>query len=334
VTLDLKSPRGRDLLLELVAKSDAVIENYRPGQLERWGVGPDDIARVNPRCVVVHISGFGQDGPYRDKVAFGVVGEAIGGIRHLTGYPEGVTDLPPVRAGISLGDSVAGMYGVIGLLAALYDRDVGKATTGRTIDVALHEAVFSLLEGSLPEYGKFGVIREPSGSALPTTAPSNAYRCADGQWMIIAGNSDRIYARLMILIGRPDLAGDQRLTTNAGRVRHAAELDAAIGAWTRQLAAADAQAALEGAEVPATRIYTIADIAADAHFIARGMVQRVDDPEHGEVLHPGAVPKFDGAGTTVRWTGPRLGEHNREILSTVLNLTDEQIRTLEKAGAI
>ncbi len=334
ITADLKSAAGRDLILRLVAEADAVIENYRPGQLERWGLGPDELRAVNPECIVVRISGYGQDGPYRDKVSFGVVGEAVGGIRHLSGFPEGMTDLPPARAGISLGDSVAALYGVIGLLSALYERGRTDGASGRTIDVALHEAVFSLLEGSLPEYGKRGIVRQPSGATLPTTAPSNAYRCADGRWIIIAGNSDRIFARLMTLVGRADLGADSRFATNAGRVKDAAELDAAIGAWAIGRSAAEAQKELDRHEIPGTPIYTIQDIAEDPQYLARDMIREVNDPIQGTMLHPGAVPKFDGSAEAIRWTGPRLGQHNLEVLTEIAKLDEAQIRKLQAEGVI
>ncbi|MGL4242159.1 MAG: CaiB/BaiF CoA transferase family protein, partial [Beijerinckiaceae bacterium] len=252
VTLDLKSPEGREIALRLIEKADAVVENFRPGQLERWGLGPDAIAARNPRCILVRISGYGQDGPYRDKVAFGVIGEAMGGIRHLTAYPPGESELPPVRTGVSLADSLAAIYAAFGLMAAVYERDVVGTGRGRVVDVALYEAIFSLLEGCLPEFGKLGVVRQPTGSTLPTNAPSNAYPTSDGKWIIVAGNSDRIFARLMALIGRGDLAADPRMATNWGRVDNAAELDAAIAAWSKARTAAEAQDVLAANEIPAT----------------------------------------------------------------------------------
>lgn len=336
VTLNLKTPAAREVFLDLVRSADGVIENFRPGQLEEWGLGFDTIQEANPGCVLVRVSGYGQTGPYRDRVSFGVIGEAIGGLRHLTGYPSDATDLPPVRTGISLGDSVAGLYGVIGLLAALRQRDVRKARRGQQVDVALYEAVFSLLEGSLTEYGRLGIVRQPSGSRIPTAAPSSAYRCADGRWLLIAGNSDRIFARLMALIGRADLAADPGLQTNAGRIARIDELDRAIGAWTGTLDSRAAERLLDENDIPASRIYTIADCADDEHYRARGMIRTVDDPQFGPLLHPGGVPKFSEVDEDVclRWPGPALGAHNDEVYRGLLGYDSGRLQQLAKDGVI
>lgn len=335
VTLDLKHPRGRDLALRLIAKSDAVVENFRPGQLERWGLGGERLRAQNPRCILIRISGFGQTGPYRDRVAFGVIGEAIGGIRYLTAHPKKISQLPPVRTGVSLADSVAAIYAVIGLLAALYRRETGGERTGCEVDVALYEAIFSLLEGCLTEYGRLGRIREPTGATLPTTAPTNTYLCRDGTWVCIAGNSDRIFSRLMRLIGRGELAEDARFKTNHDRVANAAELDRIIGAWTAGLPARDVEAALEHAEVPASRIYTIKDCAEDPHFRARGMIQTVLDPQFGELLHPGIVPRFNAdPGGHIGWPGPALGAHNERIYREIAGLDAAEITELSREGVI
>lgn len=335
VTLDLKHPRGLELALRLIGKSDAVLENFRPGQLEKWGIGRERLRNANPRCILIRISGFGQTGPYRDRVAFGVIGEAIGGIRYLTAYPKAVSTLPPVRTGVSLADSVAAIYAVVGLLAALYQRDHGREVGGCEVDVALYEAIFSLLEGCLPEYGRLGRIREPSGATLPTTAPTNTYLCRDGAWICIAGNSDRIFSRLMALIGHPELLTDPRFKTNRDRVANSAELDRIIGAWTAGLPAREAEALLERAEVPASRIYTIKDCVEDAHFRARGMIQTVMDPQFGELLHPGVVPRFDaGSDGHVGWPGPPLGAHNSEVYRDVAGLDAAEIAALRREGVI
>jgi len=326
VELDLK--RQPDVALRLAARADALVENFRPGQLERLGLGPDVLHAANPRLVIARISGYGQSGPYRDKPAFGAIGEAMGGVRHLTGYPPGVTDLPPPRAGISLADDLAGMFAAVGVLAAVYQRDGSASHThpregtarGRIIDVSLVESLLSLMEGMLPEYALDGRIRQPAGAAIPTAAPSNTYPTAEGKWLCVAGNSDLIFRRLMAAIGRPELADDPRYATNRDRCGHAAELDAVIAAWTRARTAAEAEAALEAAEVPASRLYDIADIAADAHFRARGAVQEVDDPLIGRTLHPGPAIHLDAEApeSVIGWTGPAAGAHTDYVLHTLL----------------
>ncbi len=317
VTLDLK--RDRATALRLAARADVVVENFRPGQLEKFGLGPDALRAANPRLVIARISGYGQDGPYRDKPAFGAIGEAMGGIRHLTAYPDEAT-LPPPRCGISIGDDLAGMYAALGILAAVYQRDVAGTGQGRVIDVSLVDAIFSLMEGMLPEYALDGRIRQPQGAAIASAAPTNTYRCADGKWLCVAGNSDPIFQRLMKVIGRQDLAADPRFATNAGRCAHVAELDAAIGAWTRGRSARAAEAVLEQAEVPASRLYDIADCVADPHFRARGAVLEIEDPLIGRTLHPGPAMRFDGdrPEEVVAWTGPAAGAHTDYVLGALL----------------
>jgi formyl-CoA transferase len=318
VELDLK--RERDTALRLAARADVLVENFRPGQLERLGLGPDVLREVNPRLVIARVSGYGQDGPYRDKPSFGAIGEAMGGIRHLTGYPAGVTDMPPPRCGISIGDDLAGLYAAIGLLAAVYQRDVTGTGRGRVIDVNLVDSIFSLMEGMLPEYVLDGRVRQPSGAAIATAAPTNTYPCADGRWLCIAGNSDPIFRRLIAAIGRPELADDPRYASNAGRCAHAAELDAAIAAWTRGLPSNEAEAALEAADVPASRLYDIADCVADPHFRTRQAVLEIDDPLIGRTLHPGPAIRMDGEdpASVVAWPGPALGAHTDYVLNEIL----------------
>ncbi|MCO5059149.1 MAG: CoA transferase [Rhizobiaceae bacterium] len=329
MTLDLKKPEGRDLLLKLAEKSDAVLENFRPGQLERWGLGPEELARANPDCITVRISGYGQNGPYRNKPAFGLIGEAMGGIRYLTGYPNAAADMPPIRTGVSLGDSLAGLYGVIGVLAGLYSRGKRANRSAQVVDVALYESVFSLMEGSLPEYGLLGKVRQPSGSALPTAAPSNSYLTSDRFWICIAANSDPILARLAMLIGRPDIPADPRFVTNDARVANAAALDAIIAEWVGGRTVREVEDQLEGADVPCCRIYSIADCAADPHFIDRGMVQTVDDPSlGGKVLHPGIVPRFEGQDTCDIQPGPALGADTDAILRKLVGLSEAEISRL------
>jgi len=320
IELDLK--KDRETLLKLAARADVLVENMRAGQLERLKIGPAELHAVNPRLVIARISGYGQDGPYRDKPAFGAIGEAIGGLRHLTGHPSGATDLPPPRCGISISDDLAGLYAAIGLLSAVWERDVQGSGKGRVIDVNLVDSVFSLMEGMLPEYALDGRVRQPVGAAIPTASPTNTYACADGKWLCIAGNSDLIFARLMTAIGRPDLAGDPAYATNGLRCQNRAELDAAIAAWTSTLPARDAEAILERADVPCSRLFDIADCANDPHFLARKAVQSVDDPLIGRTLHPGPVIRMDGEAPedVIRWTGPATGAHTDFVLQTLLGL--------------
>ena len=320
VVLDLK--RDREKVLALAERADVLVENLRAGQLERLGLGPETLHARNPRLVIARISGYGQDGPYRDKPAFGAIGEAIGGLRHLTGHPAGSSELPPPRCGISISDDLAGMYAAIGLLSALWQRDGAGTGLGRVIDVNLVDSVFSLMEGMLPEYALDGRVRQPVGAAIATASPTNTYPCADGRWLCVAGNSDLIFARLMAAIGRPELASDPLYTTNGLRCEHRAALDAAITAWTRTLPAKEAEALLEAADVPCSRLYDIADCAADPHFLARKAVQAVDDPLIGKTLHPGPVIRMDGDApdSVVAWPGPALGAHTDHVLHTLLGL--------------
>ena len=320
VTIDLKTER--DTVLKLAARADVLVENFRAGQLERLRLGPDDLHAVNPGLVIARISGYGQDGPYRDKPAFGAIGEAIGGIRHLTGHPAGNSDLPPPRCGISISDDLAGMYAAIGLLSALWQREATGTKKGRIIDVNLVDSVFSLMEGMLPEYALDGRIRQPAGAAIPTASPTNTYPCADGKFLCIAGNSDFIFARLMDAIGRPELATDLRYKTNGQRCDLRDELDHAITAWTRTLPAKQAEELLETAEVPCSRLYDISDCATDPHFLARKSIQEVNDPLIGKTLHPGPAIRLDGDAPEkiIAWPGPAIGAHNDFVRHTLLGL--------------
>jgi crotonobetainyl-CoA:carnitine CoA-transferase CaiB-like acyl-CoA transferase len=321
VTLDLKSAEGQARVKALCARADAMVENFRPGYLERIGLGPAVLQAENPRLVIARISGYGQDGPYRDKPAFGAIGEAMGGLRHLTANP-GQNDYPPPRCGVSISDDLAGMYAALALVSSCWGRDRTGSTkqAGRILDLDLVSSVFSLMEGMLPEYGLTGAIRQPAGAAIPTAAPTNTYPCADGKWLCVAGNSDLIFRRLMALIGREDLSADPRMATNGGRCEHAGELDTAIAAWTRTLPAREAEALLEQAEVPCSRLYDIADCAADPHFRARGTVLPVQDPLLGEVLHPAPPFRLDGVtpAQMVRWTGRAAGADNDHVFHDLL----------------
>ncbi len=321
VILDLKTQR--DVALKLLARADVLVENLRAGQLERLGLGPEALWAVNRRLVIARISGYGQDGPYRDKPAFGAIGEAMGGLRHLTGYPPGTTDLPPPRCGISISDDLAGLYAAIGLLAAVWQRDGAGTGAGRVVDVNLVDSVVSLMEGMLPEHALDGRIRQPAGAAIPTASPTNTYPCADGKFLCIAGNSDLIFGRLCGVIGRPELASDPRYASNNARCARREELDTIIGAWTRTLPAAEAQERLEAADVPCSRLYDIADIATDRHLRARRSVQEIADPLIGPTLHPGPAIRLDGDAPedVVAWPGPTAGAHTAYVLGRLLGLS-------------
>jgi formyl-CoA transferase len=327
VTIDLHTAEGQELVRRLAGRADAVIENYRPGKLESWGLGPEGLRRDNPKLVVVRISGYGQSGPYRDRAGFGGVAEALGGLRYLTGHP----DRSPTRVGISLGDQLAGLHAVIGTLMGLWAREHAAHSQGETVDVALHEAVFSMMEGLIPEFAAYGVVRERSGNEIPGVAPSNTYPCRDGDWVVIGGNADNLFHRLMIGIGRPDLAVDERFRDNRGRARHSALLDAAISAFTSTRTLAEVMAVMVGAEVPAGPIYSAAEMAEDPHFLARDMLLDMPVDVEGEpekVLFPGVVPKLDQQPGRVRWLGPELGEHTADVLADVLELSSAEIAAL------
>lgn len=326
IALDLRQPDGQAIARELIAQADVLVENFRPGTLEAWGMDYEKLAATNPGLILLRISGYGQTGPYRDKPGFGVIGEAMGGLRHLTGEPGRV----PVRCGVSIGDTLASLHGVIGILAALNHRHaIGR---GQVIDVALHEAVFNVMESLLPEYSAFGAVREPAGSALPGIAPSNAYRCRDGQ-VLVAGNGDSIFRRLMVAIGRPDLAERPDLASNTGRVASVAEIDGAIGHWTGERTVDEVLTALDAAQVPVGRIYTARDIAEDPHYRAREMILTQRTREGYDVEVPGIVPKLSVTPGGVRSPAPRLGEDTDAVLRE-LGHTDEQIAELRQRGLI
>jgi formyl-CoA transferase len=327
LALDLRQKPAQDIVRRLAAEADVLIENFRPGALEGWGLDPAELVKTNPRLIVLRISGYGQTGPYRDRPGFGVVAEAMGGLRYLTAEPGRV----PVRVGVSIGDTLAALHGVIGILLALEHRH--RSGRGQIIDVALYEAVFNCMESLLPEYSLFGAVRQPSGSALPGIAPTNAYPCADGGYALIAGNGDSIFKRLMVGIGRPDLAEDPQLADNAGRVARVEEIDGAIGAWTAQRPVADVLTALEVASVPAGRIYTIADIAADPHYLARGMIEQVTLEDGTRLAVPGIVPKLSETPGGHRRNAPGLGQDTDDVLREI-GLSAEQIAALKQRGIV
>jgi formyl-CoA transferase len=327
LALDLRQPQAQDVVRRLADEADVLIENFRPGALEGWGLAPADLVKANPRLIVLRISGYGQTGPYRDRPGFGVVAEAMGGLRYLTAEPGRV----PVRVGVSIGDTLAALHGVIGILMALEHRH--RSGRGQVIDVALYEAVFNCMESLLPEYSLFGAVRQPSGSALPGIAPTNAYLCADGGYALIAGNGDSIFKRLMATIGRADLAQDPQLADNAGRVLRVEEIDGAIGEWTAKRSVTEVLAALDAASVPAGRIYSIADIAADPHYQARGMIEQVTLADGTRIAVPGIVPKLSETPGGHRRNAPALGQDTDDVLREI-GLSAEQIAALKQRGIV
>ena len=328
VTLNLRDPEGQDIARRLAAEADVVIENFRPGALEGWGLGWDTLHALNPRLVMLRVSGYGQTGPYRDLPGFGVIGEAMGGLRHLSGEP-GRT---PVRVGVSIGDSLAALHGVIGILLALRHRDQNGGE-GQMVDVALYESVFNMMESLLPEYSVFGAVRQAAGSSLPGIAPSNAYRCRDGKFALIAGNGDSIFRRLMEVIERPDLGDDPALAQNDGRVANVERIDAAISAWTEQRSLDEVLAHLNEARIPAGKIYDVADIAADPHYRAREMIVDSSLADGTPVQVPGVLPKLNATPGTIRTLAPELGQHTDEVLAT-LGLDDAKRAALRERGII
>lgn len=327
VALDLRQPQGQDVAKALLKEADVLIENFRPGTLEGWGMSPEELQALNPGLVILRISGYGQTGPYRDLPGFGVVGEAMGGLRHLTGEPGRV----PVRVGVSIGDTLAALHGTIGVLLALYHRKVhgGK---GQVIDVALHEAVFNIMESLIPEYSAFGAVREAAGSALPGIAPSNAYPCQDG-WVLVAGNGDSIFKRLMQTIGREDLGNAPDLANNAGRVARVQEIDEAIAAWTRTRSIQEVLDQLSAARVPAGRVYTAKDIYEDPHYRARDMILQQETRDGYTVDVPGIVPKLSETPGSIRSSAPGLGDDTDAVLAG-MGLSTEQIAQLRAQGVI
>ena len=327
VALDLRSEEGQQLVRQLAAEADVVVENFRPGTLDNWGLGWKALSKLNPRLIMVHISGYGQTGPYRDKPGFGVIGEAMGGLRYLTGQP----GEPSVRVGVSIGDSLSALYAVIGTLLALQERN--RSGLGQEIDVALYESVFAMMESLLPEFDASGQVREPSGSALPGITPSNAYRCQGGDYVLIAGNGDSIFKRLMGVIGREDLANDPALAHNDGRSQQAEMIDAAIQAWTAERPRDAILQALDEARVPAGYPYTAEDIAFDPHYLAREMIQTFTRPNGKPLKVPGVLPKLSATPGRIGDGGPTLGQHTDDVLDE-LGIDHETRAKLRQAGII
>lgn len=308
VALDLRTPEGQEAVRTLLKEADVVIENFKPGTMEAWGLGWDALHALNPRLIMLRISGYGQTGPYRHKPGFGVLGEAMGGLRHLTGEPGRV----PVRCGVSLGDSLSAMHGALGVMLALYHRDA-RGGEGQVIDVALYESVFNMMESLVPEFDAFGAVRERSGSALPGIAPTNAYRCADGGYALIAGNGDSIFKRLMLAIGRSDLEQDAALAQNDGRVARVQEIDAAIEAWTLTRSLDEVLSVLDASRVPAGKVYTVEDIVNDPQYIAREMLVEQQTADGARIKVPGIVPKLSATPGRFSFPAPLLGEHNAAL---------------------
>jgi formyl-CoA transferase len=328
VCIDLRSKEGQQLVGRLAESADVLIENFRPGTMEKWGLGWEQLHAANPHLIMLRVSGYGQDGPKRDEPGFAAIAEAMGGLRYITGEPGRV----PVRAGVSLGDTVAGLHGALGILLALYQRDA-RGGMGQMIDVALYESVFNLTESLLPEYSAFGAVRKPAGGALPGIAPSNAYRCADDEYVLIAGNGDSIFKRLMLLIGRADLADDPVLAQNDGRAKRADELDVAIEAWTSTMSIDSALEQLKTAAVPSGRIYSAKDIAEDEHYRARSVIEKVRSVDGLEVEVPGIIPKLSQNPGAIHSRAPVLGEHTEEVLAKA-GLTPGELASLKAQGVI
>jgi len=328
VTLDLKRAEAQEIVQKLARDADVVIENFRPGAMEKWNIGWEQLSKINPRLVMVRLSGFGQTGPYRDRAGFGAIGESMGGLRYVTGHP----DRPPVRVGVSIGDSIAALHGAIGALMALHHRNVNGGR-GQMVDVALYEAVFNMMESVLPEYGMFGYVRERSGASLPGIVPSNTYVTRDGKYVVIGANADSIFKRMMNAIGRADMANDPALAHNDGRVTRTDDIEKVIGDW---VAAHDLDLVLqvlEKADVPSGKIYDIADIAKDVHYAARDMIRSHRLKDGKSVDLPGIVPKLSDTPGDTRWVGPELGEHTAEVL-TALGYSAENQRELKRRGVI
>ena len=328
VTLDLKQLEAQDIVRKLAKGADIVVENFRPGAMEKWGLGWEPLSKLNPGLIMVRLSGFGQTGPYRDRPGFGAIGESMGGMRYVTGYP----DRPPVRVGVSIGDSIAALHGVIGALMALHHRNVNGGR-GQYVDVALYEAVFNMMESVLPEYDMFGFVRERSGASLPGIVPSNTYVTRDDKYVVIGANADPIFKRMMNAIGRPDLANDPALAQNDGRVARTEEIEKVIGDWVAAHDLEHVLQVLEKADVPSSKIYDIADIARDPHYAMRAMIQQFTLKDGKSLKLPGIVPKLSDTPGHTKWVGPALGEHTAEVLSA-LGYSEAQQRVLKRRGVI
>ena len=331
ITLDLRKPEGQEIVRRLIrAGSDVLIENFRPGRMEEWGLDYETLRAAEPRLVMTRISGYGQTGPYADRPGFAAVAEGIGGLRYVTGEP----GRPPVRAGISLGDTLAGLHAALGTLVAIYQRDAGGTGKGQLVDTAIYESVFNMMESLLPEYDRFGHIRERNGAKLEGIVPTNTYRCSDGKYAIVGGNGDSIFQRLMRAIGRADMAEDARFARNPGRVEHEAEIDAAIERFAAAHTLEETLDTLQRADVPTGPIYSIEDIAHDPQYLSRGMFETVELPNGTSLRLPRVVPILSDAETKTRWIGPRLGAHNEEVYGGLLGMDAGERQSLHERGII
>lgn len=329
VTLNLREAEGQELARRLIAEADVLIENFRPGTMEKWGMGYEDLREINPGLVMVRVSGYGQTGPYRERAGFGSIGEAMGGIRHVTGFP----DLPPPRTGISLGDSLAATFGALGALTALYHREA-HGGRGQVVDVGIYEAVLALMESTIPEHVLAGHTRGRTGSVLPFVAPSNIYPTRDDDYVLIAGNTDTVFRRLAEALGHPEWAEDERYATHHARGENMQELDAMISGWTKGRTGEEVLAAMAEAGVPAGKVFTAADMVEDEHYAARENIITVEDPEIGEFPMQNVVPRLSESPGKVRWTGPALGQHNEEVYGGVLKLDGKEREGLRERGVI
>ncbi|MFQ5524710.1 MAG: CaiB/BaiF CoA transferase family protein [Thermoanaerobaculia bacterium] len=331
ITLNLREEEGRRLARRLADQVDVLIENFRPGTMEKWGLGPDEIEATNPGLIYCRISGYGQDGPYASLPGYASVCEGVGGFRYVNGLP----GQPPVRPNLSLGDSLAALHATFGIVMALYHRDRGQraGTAGQLVDTAIYESVFNMMEAVVPEYDRCGVVRQPSGSTITGIVPTNTYPCKNGRWVIIGGNGDSIFRRLMRAAGRPEMAEDERFADNPGRVEHQQEVDGAIAEWTSHLTVEGVLAKLEEAGVPAGPIYSVEEMVKDPHFQARGLFEEVE--AGGKSLQvPAILPKLSATPGSTEWAGPPVGAHNHEILGGVLGLSEQEIESLEEKGVI
>ncbi|MCS7158632.1 MAG: CoA transferase [Blastocatellia bacterium] len=330
ITVNLRHPKGQEIARRLAQQVDILVENFKPGTLEAWGLGWEQLHALNPRLIMVRVSGWGQTGPYAHRPGYASVAEAMGGLRYVTGYP----DRPPVRPNLSLGDTLAGLHAALGALMAIYHRDVLGSRRGQMVDVAIYEAVFNMMESLLPEYDKLGYVREREGSKLSGIVPTNTYRCKDGKYIVIGGNGDTIFKRLMVAIGRKDLAEDPRLAHNDGRVEHEELIDRAIEAWTEAHTFQEVFETLEAAGVPCGPIYSIAEMVKDPHFLARGLFEEVTILEGERVKIPRILPFLSETPGYTKWVGPPLGAHNEEVFKGLLGLSDAELKVLHEEGVI
>ena len=330
VTVNLRTAEGQSIVRRLVDKVDVVLENFKPGTMEKWSLGYEELKKINPRIIMARVSGWGQDGPYSTKPGFASVAEAVGGLRFVTGYP----DTPPVRPNLSLGDTLAGLHAALGILVAVYHRDVLGNGVGQVVDVALYESVFNIMEGIVPDFDKVGLVRQREGNRLSGIVPTGTWRCSDGKYVVIGGNGDSIFKRFMLAIGRSDLANDEALEHNSGRVKHADMVDNAISDWTCQRSLQEVIDTLEKAGVPVGPIYSVAEMLEDPQFIARGMFETHTLPDGTTVKLPALAPKLTETPGQTQWIGPELGAHNSEILGTLLGISEEELRDLARKGVV